>query len=76
MASGTVLYIEDNLSNLTLIEYLFSQHPQIKLLAAMQGRLGIEIAREHQPDLHLPNMMGDHVLAALAADSRQARTTF
>jgi hypothetical protein len=30
----------DNLANLALIEYLFAQRPQLKLLAAMQGGLG------------------------------------
>ena len=73
LRQGTILYIEDNLSNLTLIEYLFSQRPQIKLLAAMQGRVGIDLAREHQPDLilldlHLPDIMGDEVLGRLKAD--------
>ena len=70
----TILYIEDNLSNLTLIEYLLSRRPQIKLLAAMQGRLGIEMAREHHPDLilldlHLPDIMGNEVLACLKGDA-------
>jgi CheY-like chemotaxis protein len=39
----------------------------------MQGRLGIELARQHQPDLilldlHLPDIMGDEVLACLKGD--------
>ena len=70
---GTVLYIEDNLSNLKLVEFLFSHRPRLKLLAAMQGRVGLELARQNQPDLilldlHLPDMLGDQVLAILKND--------
>ncbi|MDQ3813418.1 MAG: ATP-binding protein, partial [Armatimonadota bacterium] len=70
----TILYIEDNLSNLHLIESILSQHPGIRLLAAMQGGLGLDLAREHQPasillDLHLPDMPGDEVLRRLQADA-------
>lgn len=35
--AGTVLYIEDNRENLTLIEHLLVQRPGVKLLTAMQG---------------------------------------
>jgi CheY-like chemotaxis protein len=69
----TVLYIEDNLSNLTLIQRLFARRPEVKLVPAMQGRLGLDLAREHHPDLvlldlHLPDMKGDEVLRRLQAD--------
>ena len=68
-----VLYIEDNLSNLTLIEHLLADRPDIKLTTAMQGRLGLDLARQHHPDLvlldlHLPDLPGWDVLAALQAD--------
>lgn len=70
-----VLYIEDNLSNLRLIERLLSRWPEVTLLTAMQGQLGLDLAREHQPDivlldLHLPDLLGDHVLVQLLADPR------
>ena len=42
-----VLYIEDNLSNLTLIEHLLADQPEIRLMTAMQGGLGLELARQH-----------------------------
>lgn len=36
----TVLYIEDNFSNLKLIERIMTQRPDLKLLSAMQGNSG------------------------------------
>jgi CheY-like chemotaxis protein/anti-sigma regulatory factor (Ser/Thr protein kinase) len=65
-----VLYIEDNLPNLKLIERLLAHRPEVKLMPAMQGRLGVDLAREHRPDLilldlHLPDIMGDEVLRQL-----------
>jgi PAS domain S-box-containing protein len=68
----TILYIEDNLSNLRLIQEILADHPRIKLLTAMQGQIGIELARRHSPDLvlldlHLPDVPGSHVLAKLKA---------
>ena len=71
--SQTILYIEDNLSNLRLIERIISERPQIRLLSAMQASLGLELARDHRPDLvlldlHLPDMAGDEVLRRLRED--------
>ena len=68
-----ILYIEDNLSNLTLIEHLLADKPEIRLMTAMLGRLGLDLARQHLPDLilldlHLPDLPGWDVLAALQAD--------
>jgi len=65
-----VLYVEDNLSNITLIEHIVVHRPHVKLVAAMQGRLGLDLAREHRPDLilldlHLPDISGEDVLYAL-----------
>jgi CheY-like chemotaxis protein len=68
-----ILYIEDNLSNLTLVEQMLAEQPQIELLTAMQGSLGLDLARKHLPDLilldlHLPDLRGHEVLARLRAD--------
>jgi len=66
----SVLYIEDNLSNLTLIEHLLHEDAGFHLLTAMQGRIGLDLARQHSPDLilldlHLPDIPGWEVLAEL-----------
>jgi signal transduction histidine kinase len=72
-----VLYIEDNQLNLRLVKRILDQHPGIELITAMQGRLGFELAREHQPklvllDLHLSDIGGDEVLRQLRDDPRTA----
>jgi CheY-like chemotaxis protein len=71
----TVLYIEDNLSNLKLIEGILTHRPGIQLKSAMQGGIGISVACEHRPDLilldvNLPDMEGSEVLARLRSDTR------
>jgi PAS domain S-box-containing protein len=70
-----VLYIEDNVSNLRLVEQVLSRRPQTTLLSAMQGQLGLDLAREHRPDLilldlHLPDVPGDEVLRRLLEEPR------
>jgi CheY-like chemotaxis protein len=57
-----------------LVEEIFARRPSIRLIPAMLGRLGIELARDHHPhviflDLHLPDMTGADVLTALRADA-------
>jgi PAS domain S-box-containing protein len=72
-----VLHIEDNLSNLTLVERVLARRADIDLVAAMYGRLGLELAREHHPaivflDLHLPDLDGEQVLQRLRDDPATA----
>jgi CheY-like chemotaxis protein len=76
-----VLYIEDNLSNLMLIEQIVAEQPAIELLTAKEGRAGLNLARRHLPDLilldlHLPDIAGWEVLAQLKAgeDTRHIPT--
>jgi PAS domain S-box-containing protein len=76
---ATVLYVEDNVANLSLIETILDDRPEITLIPALQGRLGLELAAEHQPDLilldlHLPDISGEEVLRRLRMDPRTADT--
>ena len=73
----SLLYIEDNLANLSLVETILMARPGWRVLPALQGQLGVELAREHRPDvilldLHLPDIAGDEVLRRLRADVRTA----
>ena len=69
----TLLYVEDNLANLMLVEDIIARRPDIHLLSAMDGLRGLAIARASLPDvilldINLPGMNGMRVLEALAAD--------
>jgi protein-histidine pros-kinase len=71
--SRTVLYVEDNLSNLRLVERLLERQHGVKLIPAMQGRMALELAHQHVPDLilldiHLPDVDGGQILKRLKAD--------
>src|SRR5207249_616354 len=66
----TVLYIEDNVANVKLIEHVFAHRPDIHIVPTMQGRIGLELAQQERPalillDLHLPDIDGDEVLQHL-----------
>ncbi|MBW3635733.1 MAG: PAS domain S-box protein, partial [Armatimonadetes bacterium] len=68
-----VLYIEDNLSNFNLVQNILRHRPEIKLLAATQGRTGVELAVKHRPDLilldvNLPDIDGEEVMRLLRVD--------
>ena len=72
-----IVYVEDNLANLSLIEAVLAPYAGWTLIPALQGQLGVELACEHAPDLvlldlHLPDIPGDEVLRQLRADPRTA----
>jgi PAS domain S-box-containing protein len=74
-ASATVLYVEENLSSLALVENILADRPNVRLLSALQGQTGVDVAVEHRPqlillDMHLPDITGDEVLRRLRADHR------
>ena len=75
LGAARILYVEDNLSNLELVESILSRSPGVELIPAMQGSLALELATRHDPDvvlldLDLPDITGEEVLRLLRADSR------
>jgi signal transduction histidine kinase/CheY-like chemotaxis protein len=77
LRAARVLYVEDNTANFRLVEELLTSRRPVEILPAIQGRLGVELARRHRPDLilldlHLPDMPGTLVLAQLKADPATA----
>jgi len=73
----TVLHIEDNLANVELVERVLAQRPDITVIPAMQGRMGVDLARRHHPalillDLNLVDLPGVEVLQMLRDDPSTA----
>ena len=72
---STILYIEDNLSNIELVEEIMAQYlPEISLVTSKYGRETLKLAKEHKPglimlDLNLPDVQGFEVLEQLLADA-------
>lgn len=72
----SVLYIEDNASNLHVVEAMLRHYPALKLISATNGSIGLEAAKEYLPDvilldINLPDMNGYDILKIL----RQSSTT-
>jgi PAS domain S-box-containing protein len=75
--SATVLYIEDNVGNVRLLERLLAHRPNVRLITTLEGRIGVDLARQHVPDLilldvHMPDLSGYEVLELLRDDVRTA----
>ncbi len=73
----TLLYVEDNPANLMLVEDLIARRPDIRLLSALDGSRGIELARASLPDailmdINLPGISGIQALRILAEDPATA----
>jgi PAS domain S-box-containing protein len=74
-AASTVLYIEDDVANVQLVERLLMQRPNINLITSLSGSMGVELAQQYRPDLilldvHLTDIHGFEVLEHLQGDSR------
>ena len=72
-----MLYVEDNPANLALVEQLIARRSDLRLLTAVNGTLGIALARTAQPDLilmdiNLPGISGIEVLKILRDDPATA----
>ena len=73
----TMLYVEDNPANLTLVEQLIARRGDLKLLTAIDAPLGIELARAYLPDvilmdINLPGISGYGALKLLRDDPATA----
>lgn len=73
----TLLYIEDNPANMKLVERLIDRRTDIKLLTAVNGSLGIALARASLPDvilmdINLPGISGIEALKVLQEDAATA----
>jgi PAS domain S-box-containing protein len=73
----TLLYVEDNPANLTLVEQLIARRSDIRLLSAGNGTLGIKLARASRPevilmDINLPGISGIEALKILREDPATA----
>ncbi len=73
----TLLYIEDNPGNLKLVAKIVARRPGMRLLTAMNGNSGIEIARVSRPemilmDVNLPDISGFKALEILRSDPATA----
>jgi signal transduction histidine kinase/ActR/RegA family two-component response regulator len=69
----TLLYVEDNPANLKLVEQIIARHPDMRLLTAVNGNVGIKLARDNQPevilmDINLPGISGIQALKILRED--------
>jgi len=73
----TVLYVEDNPANMELVEQLIARRPDLRMLSAADGNLGIEYARAYLPevilmDINLPGINGLEAMQLLHADPATA----
>ena len=77
MPLRTLLYVEDNPANLKLVEQLIARRPTMRLLSALDGSMGIQLARANQPevilmDINLPGISGFEALKILRDDTETA----
>ncbi|KUG25284.1 sensory box histidine kinase/response regulator [hydrocarbon metagenome] len=76
--SGTILYIEDNLSNIHLVNQILETHrPFLNLLTNIYGKNAVQLSIDYKPelillDLDLPDIHGSEVINLLRAEPRTA----
>ena len=73
----TLLYVEDNPANMKLVEKLMAQRADIRLLGAINGTLGVQLARDARPDvilmdINLPGISGIEAMQILRQDPATA----
>jgi signal transduction histidine kinase/DNA-binding NarL/FixJ family response regulator len=72
-APKTLLYVEDMVENLKLVEHVLKQRPSTSVVPAMLGGVALDLAAEYRPDLilldlNLPDMPGEELLHRIQAD--------
>ncbi len=76
IVTGTILYIEDNISNIQLVEQILEIHrPSIHLITEMYGKHTVKLAMDYKPslillDLDLPDINGKEVLKLLKGETQ------
>ena len=74
LKKGTILYIEDNVSNIELVEQVISSHRlNIRLITNTNGRQTVPLSLKFKPDLilldlNLPDIQGDEVITLLQSE--------
>ena len=71
----SILYIEDNPSNLALMEAVIARIPKLAMLSAPNAETGLDMAKSHLPDLilmdiNLPGMDGVEALNKLRSQDK------
>ncbi len=74
----TMLYVEDDSANLTLVKNILRRRPNVKLITAFDAETGIELVQTHHPDLilmdiNLPKMDGYEALKKLKSNDATKR---
>lgn len=70
-----LLYIEDSRTNVSLVSQILKSRPNIALISAHTGEMGLEMAQLHHPniillDINLPGMDGFEVSQKLKASEK------
>ncbi|HEX7507407.1 MAG TPA: PAS domain S-box protein [Polyangia bacterium] len=73
----TLLYVEDNQANMKLVEQIIARRLDLRLLTAVDGQIGIEMARKALPtvilmDINLPGISGVAAMEILRKDPATA----
>ena len=75
----TLLYVEDMVENLRLVEHILKQRPSTRVVPAMLGGVALDLAADHHPDLilldlNLPDMPGEELLHRIQSDPATSDT--
>ena len=78
-AGYSVLYVEDNPANLTLVRNILATLDNVTLLEATDGTTGLALAQTHRPDvilvdINLPDINGYALLQRIKGTPELART--